>query len=218
MSEYRGPERRRDAVSKEEVEEIRHDTAASKAEIEEMRVAQLALDHSVRGLNGQLASLDTALRDFATRRDIERDFYPRTIVDARSREAALSRQQIAELLVVGIVVTIQGHDLHVEKCRPIQANGEIGRPSADLTRAICDVTFPTHSHALNSHELSPANHFGLFLYAVAALALFADLWRRRIKKKRAEQREKGRGGPADQSRHASGDRGAGAGDGTVAGT
>jgi hypothetical protein len=157
--DYHGPERRSGYPP------------ASKQEVAEMRVAQESLDRSVRGLHNQLRTLDATLRDFVPRRELEAAYPTKRDVAEDHDDEAAARRAIAAGLSFGIVVAMQAHDAQVEFCRPVQADGTVGRPTTDTVQFACDVAFPLHNHSdlADPFDLTAANLLGLFLY----LALFS---------------------------------------------
>jgi hypothetical protein len=157
-ADYHGPERRSGYPP------------ASKQEVADMRLAQENLDRAVRGLHSQLRSLDSTLRDFVPRRELEEGYSTKRELADEHDDAAQRRRLIAAGLSFGIVVAVQIHDAHVEHCRPIMPDGSIGPPETSTVEFLCSVSFPLSDYSNPTGgpaDPGDAGHFlGLFLYAV----------------------------------------------------
>jgi hypothetical protein len=188
--EYAGPERRETRpgapadVTYSGPERRRGYPPASRTEVTEMRIAQEALDRSVRGLHSQLRNLDATLRDFVPRREVEEGFATKDEFFDAEEEQMDRRRVVGARLAGGIVLAVQIHDLHVEKCRPVEPGGTIGAVESTGVRFACDAAFPFSYHG--SGEIGAANVLGFFLYAVffawVAVEMFTS--RRRQKGRR----------------------------------
>ncbi len=178
----------------------RHDDRVLKADV-------VALEKSVNGLVGVVQdlnalihrSMETAEEAKVVAHETREATVPREELRLEKVRTTHGRRQAVSTILLVVILTILGHDQHVEHCGPgARAEAAIQalvsgaeRPAIEEaaraagTSKLCDVTFPLHDHDSNGwpHEY---NIVGFGLYAALAAGLFG--WARTPREHRKAKR------------------------------
>ncbi len=186
----------------------RHDDRVLKADV-------VALEKSVNGLVGVVQDLNSLIqRSLVTAEEAKtvaeeaRDAtVPREELRLESVRTTNSRRQAVSMVLLVVVLTIFGHDQHIEHCGPgARAEAAVeallagaDRPGIEKaarganTNKLCDVTFPLHDHDNNGypHKYNVVG-FGLYGAIAAALVVWARTPREARRANRVMKRKLGR--------------------------
>ncbi len=164
----------------------RHDDRVLKADVVALEKSVNGLVGVVRDLNGLIhRSMETANVAKAVAEEARDSTVPREELRLESVRTTHSRRQAVSGVLLVVILTIFGHDQHIEHCG-VGARTEAvvnalvqGEPptiavvrAQDAASKWCDVTFPLHDHDDNGYP-HKYNIIGFGLYGALAAALVA---------------------------------------------